>query len=537
MNRRFLALMPWMAIAGAAWGQTRSADVLYTSRSATPVHAFRVGDECFVPLDGATYWGWRVARTGDVALVTAEGRSVSVPARIVGGQPCIALRRAVELLGADSEWVGSSDNLQVYAPLASLSLKGGKVGAKAPLSIKATGYTLSGPDRAVVDFEGARLTRDTRLDLPKGAKATQFRPNVVRLTVEVPFVPVALGAAGKTGREVQFELKPVDGDVLPPDESGRNGPPPVQKTVDTPPIGSEEPAEMAVTVLTDIDGKTVVQIPLAGRIKGPATFAMLDATTLEVTLPFVQGFLAADFVSPTLTVPTFEATRRGFDTVLTLHLARPLGAAVTTSPEGVQISLVPVVAGGPLSGKVIVVDPGHGGHDTGAKSGGAIEKQLALAVSKLLTEELTKAGATVIMTRQSDVFIPLEIRSDISNRNHADMFVAIHINSTARANSQSGTISFHHLKNVTGRTLAEAIQAEMAKVTGLPNKGVWSDGRIYDTGFAVLRNTRQRAAVLLELGFINHGTDRARMLTADFQTKIAAAIARGVRKFFGDKTQ
>ena len=178
-----------------------------------------------------------------------------------------------------------------------------------------------------------------------------------------------------------------------------------------------------------------------------------------------------------------------------------------------------------------MVDPGHGGHDTGAKSNGVFEKDLTLAVAKLLTDELTRAGATVIMTRKTDVFIPLLIRSDIANRNRADFFISVHINSTASAGSQTGSIAFHHKNNPVGLALAESIIAEIAKVSGLPSKGAWSDGRIYQSGFSVLRETRPPAAVLLELGFINNNRDRARMTTDDFKAKIAAAIARGVQNY------
>ena len=530
MNRRHLALLPWMAVAGAAWGQARSADVLYTFRESTPVRAFRVGDECFVPIAALSYWGWTAERNGDVAQVSAEGNTISVPARTVNGQPSIALRRAAQLLGANSEWVATTDTLRVYSPLTSLTYSDGRVTAKGPLAVRATGFVLSEPNRAVVDLEGARLPE--KLDLPKNVRATQYRPNVVRIAVELPYVPASPGMGGTTGRDLTLDLKRAD---LPETSQEADPPSTIVGPSETPPVGSDVSAALGIAVSSETSDRTVVSIPLLGRIKGPATFVKRDPSTLEVTLPFVQGFLPPDFVSPTVAVPSFEAVRKGYDTVVTLHLARPMGAEVASSRDGVRITLVkPAVGDGKLAGKLVIVDPGHGGHDNGATGGGVREKDLTLAVSKLLTDELTKQGATVLMTRKTDVFIPLLIRSDMANRNHADLFIAVHINSTGGSGSQSGTISFHHLKNPTGKLLAECIQAEMAKVNGLPNIGTWSDGRIYDTGFSVLRNTKQRAAVLLELGFINHPRDRARMTTADFQKGIAAAIVRGVRNFLGD---
>lgn len=552
MNRRLFALLPWMAVVGTAYGQSRAADVLYSFRESTPVRAFRVGDECFVPIDAATYWDWKAERKGTVAKVDAEGKTITVPVRSVGGRDCIAFRKAIDLLGGKSEWVATTDTLRVYSPLTKLSVTDGKVSLTSPLSIKASALTLSSPNRAVIDIQGARLDKDTKLDLPEGVRASQFRDNVVRLVVEVPFVPVTPTVGDKPGRELSFEVKPADLPVQadppktdPPKTDPPKTDPPVLQGGDpafpttVPPLDptTTTPSPLTLTVLSDTDSTTVIQLPLAGRIRGPATFAKLDPSTLEVTLPFVQGFLPDGFASPTLAITSMDAVKKGFDTVLTLHLARPMGAEVSSSKDGVRISLVKPLVTGKLAGKVVVVDPGHGGSDSGAKGGGAVEKDLTLAVSKLLTDELTKAGATVIMTRKTDVFIPLAIRSDISNRNHADLYISIHINSTGGSGSQSGTISFHHKDNEVGKLLAECIQAEMAKVNKLPNKGVWSDGRIYQSGFSVLRLTKQPAAVLLELGFINNARDRARMSTVDFKTQIAAAVVRGVRNFLGDTNE
>lgn len=522
-----------MVVTGAAWGQARSADVVYSFREATPVHAFRVGDECFVPLEAVDYWDWKVDRDGDSVKVEAEGKKFTVPGRNVGGKWCLALRKAVEELSAESQWLPQTDTLQVWAPIKSLSVQDGKVLATTPISIRPYAFTLASPDRMIVDLSGARLPAGFKLDLPPGSRAFQYRPNVVRVVSEVKFVPVAPDLGTTASREVSVEFKVADLPQAPvePTVDPNAGTLPIQDLPGTTPQGP-----LTIVLSKETEDRTMLQFPLSGRMRGPATFNKVDPSTLEITLPFVQGTIPTDFVSPTAAVTSFEAVQKGFDTVLTLHLARPMGAEVTTSPTGVSVTLVkPEIGDGKLAGKVVIVDAGHGGHDSGAKGGGAQEKSLTLKVATLLADRLTKAGATVLMTRKTDVFIPLDVRSDIANRNHADLFISVHINSTGGSGSQSGTISFHHKNNAVGKVLAECIQAEMAKVNKLPNLGVWSDGRIYPSGgFSVLRRTKQPAAVLLELGFINHPKDRARLLTDDFQQSIASAIVRGVRRFLGD---
>ncbi|HQU17741.1 MAG TPA: N-acetylmuramoyl-L-alanine amidase [Fimbriimonadaceae bacterium] len=186
----------------------------------------------------------------------------------------------------------------------------------------------------------------------------------------------------------------------------------------------------------------------------------------------------------------------------------------------------------------MVVDAGHGGHDTGARSPDKKlnEKDLALAIANLTAKRLSEQGATVVLTRKGDQFIALKERSEIANRNCAHFFLSVHINSNQVANSSTGGITFYHQQDPVGMLLADCIQGEIAKVSGLPNLGTWSDRRIYETGFAVLRYAKM-PAVLIEMGFINNSKDRARMSTADFKEKVAGAIVQGLRAYLGDGKQ
>jgi N-acetylmuramoyl-L-alanine amidase len=218
---------------------------------------------------------------------------------------------------------------------------------------------------------------------------------------------------------------------------------------------------------------------------------------------------------------------------LVLELPRAMGVEVWSDANGVQIQLLkPDVGNGRLAGKVIVVDPGHGGRDIGCHAAGINEKDLTLAIGRLVSAELSAQGATVIMTRRSDVFIPLPERCDIANRNKADFFISCHINSSRRQ-TFSGSIIFHHEGRPMSQLLAECVMSEVGKVSKLPARGAWSDRKIYQSGFAVLRNTKM-PGVLCEFGFINQPTDRARMVTAGFQRAVAAAVMRGIKVYLGN---
>jgi len=525
-----------MALASAAHaGQTRMADVLYTHFDDVPTRAFRVGDEAFVAVDDVKRWGWEISLWADQADVKAEGTRATVPFRVFSGRKCIPVRTAMQKLGGGTAWAGSSDTLEVFSELKEVIVDDGRIEVVAPLAVKPRFSVLTGPNRLVVDMTGARLASGMRQDLDGSARLVQYKPNVVRLIVETGSLPDVARLSQQAGRRLEFEVtrsKPLEEEPVEPikvDEPEQNQP--NEQTI--PPISGDA---LDVPLLLDQETNTLVKlrIPLKGRLTSEAQFRKSTPTQLDITLPGVRMDLPEGFTLDTSSIRDFSVRHTDDATVLSLTLARPMGAEVVSLKGDVQIQLFkPAIGDGRLAGKVIVVDPGHGGHDGGAKSGGVREKDLNLKIGKLIAQELAEQGATVIMTRKTDVFISLSQRAKIANASNADLFISTHINSTGGSGSQSGTITFHHKGKPVGRLLAECIHNEIGKVNGLPDIGVWSDGKIYKSGFAVLRQTKM-PGVLLELGFINHSRDRNRMVTQDFQTNVAAAVVRGIKVFLGD---
>lgn len=534
MKRTLYALVPWMVLATAASGQVRSADVAYAYNFTIPTRAFRLGDECFIAIDGAAMWGWQIDVRGDQATVKAEGRTMTVPLRSIGGRPSLALRKAVSELGGDSAWEPGTDTLDVWSILSKVSFRRGRLQLSGSLSVKPTVFTQLNPNRLVVSLDGARLTRSTQLDLEDGVQVTQVRPNTVQIMIPTDSVPEVPGFNSFPARtfDMQFQAGGSRVVVTTPEVKPAEPVAPVNPPVTTPiPPLANGPLPIYLNAQSDRAAMITIQLPgLVG-----VTFTKPDPAVVEVKLPGIFRKLADGFRLDTNAVTGVDTRTYDGGTIVTFTLSRPMGVQLWTDGDGVQVQLaIPDVGNGRLAGKIVVVDPGHGGHDRGAHDGGVSEKDLNLAIGKLLSQELANQGATVIMTRKTDVFIPLDTRADIANRNHADLFISVHINSTGGSGSQTGTITFHHKGKDVSRVLAECIQKEIAKVNGLPDIGVWSDGRIYQSGFAVLRQTSM-PGVLCELGFINNSRDRARMVTADFQNSVAKAIVRGLREYLGDE--
>ncbi|MFC0187069.1 SH3 domain-containing protein [Fictibacillus aquaticus] len=178
-----------------------------------------------------------------------------------------------------------------------------------------------------------------------------------------------------------------------------------------------------------------------------------------------------------------------------------------------------------LKGKRIVIDPGHGGYDSGAvgRTYGTKESILALTTARLLATQLENAGATVIMTRSTDQYISLSNRVSVSHYHFADAFVSLHYNS-AYDKSANGLLTFYYGSKDYG--LASAIDTSLAAgKTGLAAKGL----RVGD--FQVLRTNKQ-PAVLVELGFLSNANDELIVRGSNFQSKAAAGIAAGLMKYF-----
>ncbi|CAH1215272.1 hypothetical protein PAECIP111893_03908 [Paenibacillus plantiphilus] len=183
-------------------------------------------------------------------------------------------------------------------------------------------------------------------------------------------------------------------------------------------------------------------------------------------------------------------------------------------------------ASGKLAGKVIVIDPGHGGGDPG-KIGiqhNTLEKELNLSTSFYLVEELRSRGAHVVMTRTKDDQKPaLSDRVRTSKAAGADAFVSIHYNSSEK--NTSGILTFYH-SDTKDKPLAHAIENRLGEGIGLKSNGV-SFGDLH-----VLREN-DTASVLVELGFLSNVKDEAIVRESAYQKKAAAAIAKGLEDYFG----
>ncbi len=246
---------------------------------------------------------------------------------------------------------------------------------------------------------------------------------------------------------------------------------------------------------------------------------------------------------------------------------------ILCGPGLVLLALVLALSAAGVSGskelKTIVIDPGHGGMDLGAKGKfGTLEKNITLAVSfklKALIEQ--NLPYRVVLTRDKDIDVSMENRSAIANNNDAVLFISVHINGSQRKKAQGSETFFMNLNASDEETrklaymentsaelekqiedknkdevktilwdmaqsayikqssqLAEEIQKELNIFLGTENRG------IKQAPFKVLKGVAC-PAILVEVAFISNPEEEQKLIKDDFQRKVAEAIYQGLKKY------
>ncbi|MGL5315501.1 MAG: N-acetylmuramoyl-L-alanine amidase family protein [Peptostreptococcaceae bacterium] len=180
--------------------------------------------------------------------------------------------------------------------------------------------------------------------------------------------------------------------------------------------------------------------------------------------------------------------------------------------------------------KVIVLDMGHGGKDQGTSNpnSGTLEKDIVLQVGKKISDILKKDGKlTVIETRDTDEFLSLSERVEISNKSNADIFISLHCNAVETDPSSYYGVETFYFRDDTkdSYNLAESIQNSIITNLEANDRGVKKEN------YYVIKNT-QAAAALIEMGFLTNDSECRKLADEKYQTKMARAIVQGIYNYF-----
>jgi N-acetylmuramoyl-L-alanine amidase len=195
---------------------------------------------------------------------------------------------------------------------------------------------------------------------------------------------------------------------------------------------------------------------------------------------------------------------------------------------------------------VVVIDPGHGGNDEGARRGLLKEKDIALDVAQRVARILKQCNVPTWLTREEDVFVSLPERTAIANQFDKSVFISIHCNDSRSRGGANGVETYYADQKVlpgyawtwvglfnpplstsadNGETLASYIQAALIMRINVANRGIKS------RNLYVVRNV-YNPAVLVEVGFLSNSLEAQSLANADYREKLAAGIAEGALTYY-----
>ncbi|MDQ2986251.1 MAG: N-acetylmuramoyl-L-alanine amidase [Armatimonadota bacterium] len=529
-----VAALPGMVMPAFAAPLDTPVEASITYSYSTPAlkpPALKIADECFLPIKMASKFGWSVTTVGEKATVKIDGRQVTTFVRAIGDTPYLPFRSVMASVGAVTEWTGPT-SIRAMSRVFRIEAKGNRLEVRGTLPVMVTPFVVRGPDRVVLDIKGAIIDPTKPPEIEGDVRYAQFSKDTVRVVIQVDGPPklragdrpsTLVTAVEWSGASV-VALQPLGTEAVSLPDTTPKG------------VSLSVPANIAgvPNLVTDTPNLSVLQIPM--RTAGPknVTVRRQDGNLYLIRIPGARPESEFDPIQGAA-IKTASYSVSGNDTILSLELKRPMGVSVEPANDRLTVTISqPRSAGGRLSDKTIVIDPGHGGSDIGARSGSLYEKNLTLPISKMVVEGLKDLGATVLMTRSSDATVGLNARPTVANDSDAHFFVSVHINSNTVANSQSGSFVYYHGGDGDAKLLADLISEEIGKVSELKSHGSRSDFTVAKTrGFAVLRGSKM-PGVLVEVAYINNATDRKYLQTAAFQRKIADAIIRGIKAYIGE---
>lgn len=290
---------------------------------------------------------------------------------------------------------------------------------------------------------------------------------------------------------------------------------------------------------------TISNARLAEKVKGPRFDA--NSPILRVRLQQQDPRTVVMFVQPAPSVQIRQLNQSGDRFVaLELRRDRPLTPPLAL-PNGGGIPLIsglpplprhnpqPLPEPGidnpqplpteriPIGRVVVIIDPGHGGKDSGALGiGGVQEKDIVLPIGKRVGTVLQQNGVDVMLTRNSDYFVTLQGRVDMAERDRADVFVSVHANSAGEDRPDVNGLEVYYYDS--GLALARVVRNSILKNVNVKDRG------IRRARFYVLRKSSM-PSILVETGYMTGREDMAKLKTLQYQNQMAEAIARGILQY------
>lgn len=440
-----------------------------------------------------------------------------------------------------------------------VGLSQGATGTRAEIELQGTGefqtLSLSGPDRLVVDLPASSAKPGLKLPagmgIVKSVRTGQPAPGTLRIVFDLSSSVTAL---------------------KPHMEPSANG---AKLVIEWPGDG---PASAPAVAATNVPANAMPDPAPATPSAAQATAALASAVKQQASVPAPEMPASQSPASPQDILNARDANASSTATATppkpaSVPLGDYLASKNATAPAETNPQSAPAPPAVPMRGGmrplVVAIDAGHGGQDPGAIGpNGKREKDVTLAVARELARQINATpGLKAYLTRDTDVFIPLNRRAVLARKAKADMFVSIHADAAENRSARGSSVFVLSLRGAssqrarwladkenasdliggvslaeTGSTLASVLidltqsgqmkASEEAAEHVLDSLGrVGQKRRVEKANFAVLR-TSDIPAMLVETGFISNHEEEGLLTSASYQRKLANAVLDGVQTYF-----
>lgn len=447
---------------------------------------------------------------------TVDGAARSMPraAFVAGDRLICPLIPVLEASGAVVRWDAEAERLDVETRISAVDVyadaQGTRVQVRSELATTGAFHRIDDPRRYYLDLPGARIDglKYERTYVNLGAvlrvRWGQFSedPAIARVVVDLREDVEARWEPAEDGLGGNIIVGEVQGDE-----------PLMQRHVPVITRLSTDTVDKDTTLVT-IELSDAVPIEYSVYADPPrVVFELPDAAPLMPLAPVsVDGPLVAS--------ARLEGRPGQAGAKLTLALHQLVHFEVTESDDPAAITVA--FRRGRIADRCIVIDPGHGGRDSGARGRRLLEKDVNLDVALRVAERLKQMGARVVLTRDRDVFVDLYDRPRLANRINADLFVSIHCNAMPKPNTGWGTETYYYHQR--SQCLGLVLQQALVEALGRRDNGLrWAN-------FCVTRESKM-PAVLVELMYLNTDEEEALLAKPEVRAAAADAIAEGLRRY------
>lgn len=484
------------------------------------------GKQVMAPLEilnllGASYIGIDGHK---VNVMATGGQSGEVNVAEIDGKPMIPMDSVMDLIGGERIWDENRHTLTLLAHLKSVEFTDDilKVNCSFPVSGSARIWN----GKVILDLPGTKLASEAN-----------------EVYIGTPLIQRArLGQFSETTARVVLDLNKKAGYKML--TSGKSSQIELQISENLPQSGSNSTAQDQAYSIDRIYVETVsdkafdIVVKTTDRSNINASFGVAPPA---VNLAFTGGKLEDSAREVEGTHPLLKSVDISSDKYpcINLQLARPMIYSIDIQNDMTTVHIrPPAKSGGTLAGKLIVIDPGHGGREKGAVSGGCCEKDINLRIAKTLVAALQEQGARTIITRSTDEVVGLAARSQVAIDNNADFFISIHCNSNSGNGSASGIETYYHMREPSPMALAYAVHAGVCQRTGMCDRHARSDRSLYASGLKVLKclENTNIPGILLECGYVNNTSDRSKLLNSDYRRKLSQGIIAGLKAYIEGKS-